>query len=41
MLHIESFDPRGNAGELEGAEIMDGLLGLLRDTRARVVSEVD
>ncbi len=30
-----------NSGEPEGAEIMAGLLGLIRDTRARVVSEVD
>jgi len=41
MLHMESFDPRGDAGELEGGEIMDGLLGLIRDARSRVVSEVD
>lgn len=30
-----------NSGEPEGGEIMDGLLGFMRDTRARVVSEVD
>ena len=41
MLHIESFDLRGDASQLEGAEMMDGLLGLIRDTRARVVHDVD
>ena len=41
MLYIESFEPRGDEGEPEGAEIMDGILGLIWDTRARVVSEVD
>jgi hypothetical protein len=30
-----------NSGEPEGGEIMDGLLGLIWDMRARVVSEVD
>ena len=43
MEEMGGLDDRAemNSGEAEGAEIMDGLLRLIRDTRAHVVREID